>query len=102
MINFNEVESAEAVLIRIYTSPDGYKELPQNKTIDMSEICELIGRIKLQREDLGEALHFYREALELAEGENNRKDIEQAISEVEAKVQEEINGNDEADEDNNS
>ena len=101
MINFNEIESAEAVLVRIYTSPDSYKDLSQNKTLDMAEVCELIGRIKLQRSDLGEALHFYREALDLALGENNRNDIEQAISEVEAKVQEEINGNDETDDNNN-
>ncbi len=96
MLGINYIDSAEAAFVRIYTSINNFGELPTNKTVDLGEVCEQIGQIKLSREDLSEALHFYREAEELVQGEKNKQDIQSVILSIEDRVRAELDHDDAA------
>lgn len=68
-------EDSERALIQIYKTIEIYGSLPINKTVDLSEVCYQIARIRSIKGDFQEAIFFYQEALKCANGENYKKGL---------------------------
>lgn len=72
-------EEAELALIQIYKTADIYGHLPCNKTVDISEVCAQIAKLRSIKGDTQEAIFFYQEALKSAHGENYKKELQYNI-----------------------
>jgi tetratricopeptide (TPR) repeat protein len=83
MLELDRSADALMTLTRIYSTYYQFCDLPMNKTIDISEICTHIARLKYMAGDFDDALHFYREAIEKSRGENAQKELGAAIAQIE-------------------
>lgn len=83
MLSLERENDALLALTRIYSTYYHYSHLPMNKTLDISQVCLHLARIKHYCGELDDALLFYREAIEKAEGENAQKEIQAAINDIE-------------------
>lgn len=83
MLDLDRSQDALLALTRIYSTYYQYCSLPMNKTIEISEICTHIARIKYMSGDFDDALHFYKEASDKAQGENAQKELKLAIAQIE-------------------
>ncbi len=91
MLSLDRADEALEAFGRIYTTYENFKDLPCNKTVDFSVVCSHIARLKYVKGDMMDSLSFYREAMTHAEGENERKEIEAAIHEIEREMKIEVN-----------
>lgn len=87
MLTLDRNEDAMLAFVRIYTTYAEYKDLPSNKTVEFSSVCTQIARLKSFKGDLQDAKAFFTEAMAHAEGENEKKDLANAIEEVEREME---------------
>lgn len=90
MIELGREDEALEAFGRIYTTYENFKNFSSNKTVEFSVVCSRIARLKYVKGDLTGALSFYREAMTHAEGENERKEIEAAIHQIEQQMKNEV------------
>lgn len=86
MLAVGRQDDAELSFIRIYSSYSQYNKLPMNKTIDLSDVCTQIARLRYSKGDLADSLQFYREAEDNAIGENIKKDLHNTIELIEQEM----------------
>lgn len=82
MIQQDRLEDALLALTRIYSTFYQYCDLTMNKTMNISEVCMHIARLKYVAGDLDNALDFYREAYEKAHGEKAKSDLKATVDEI--------------------
>lgn len=87
MLSLERNEEALQAFVRVYTTFATYKDLPSNKTVEFSSICSQIANLKYAKGDLNDALAFYQEAVNHAEGETEKKEILAAIDKIEHEIE---------------